>query len=206
MNRVVTLLILSDILIAAGFGLVEPIFSIFVKEGLLEGSLVAAGIASMIFLIVQSITLLPIAYLADKNNYGEFFLIAGALLIALVPLLYAYSTHTSQIYLVQILYGLGAAMQYPAWLSLFSSNVDKKRENFEWAFHSTAIGIGTALSAYLGAALVHIIGFRLLFLVVFALTITGTLILFFLGKTKKKTIYLYKHVFSRDKLGRFELT
>ena len=46
---------LSDIFVFSGFGLISPILAIFIKDDLIGGTILSAGIASAIFLIVHSI-------------------------------------------------------------------------------------------------------------------------------------------------------
>lgn len=198
MNNIIKLLILSDIFVLTGFGLIEPIFSIFVKENLLGGTLVTAGFASTIFLVVKSLMQLPLAHYVDKKQNREFFLITGSIVIAFVPFLYAFSVHIYHVYLAQILYGLGSAMAYPTWLSLFSTNLDRKKESFEWAVYSTSVGLGTALAAFIGANLAAIIGFKNIFFIIGFFSLLSIFMLFFLGKPKKKTGIEYEYVLEKS--------
>lgn len=197
MNRIIKLLIFADIFVLTGFGLIEPIFSIFIKDNLIGGSLVTAGIASTIFIVTKSITQLPFAHYVDRKQNREFFLILGGIVIAIVPFFYAYSIHIYSIYLAQALYGLGAALAYPTWLSLFSTNLDRKRESFEWAVYSTSVGLGTALAAFAGAGLASMIGFKKVFFIVGIFSIASVIILFFLGKPRKKTGIQYEYVLEK---------
>ena len=58
MNRIIKLLIISDIFVITGFGLIGPILAIFIKD--LQGSsLFAVGFSSTLFLIVKSLVQLP---------------------------------------------------------------------------------------------------------------------------------------------------
>ena len=194
MNRVIALLIISDLFLLTGFGLVDPIFAIFMTQNLTNGTLVTAGIAIMLFFLVKSLLQLPLAHYIDKHGNSEFFLVGGCLIIAAVPFLYSVATHINHIYLIQVLYGIGSALAYPTWLGLFSTNIDKKKENFEWAVYSTCEGVGTALSAFIGAQLAAIIGFRSVFIIVGILSLIGACILLFLGKQNKKMAYHYKYM------------
>lgn len=185
MNKVIKLLIFSDIFVLTGFGLVDPILSIFIKDSLIGGSIIAAGMASTLFLVVRSILQVPFAAYADKHEHRLFFIIMGTALLTLVPLIYAFSTHIYQIYLAQIIHGIGAAFAYPTWMGLFSSNLNRKKESSEWAFYETCVGLGTALAAYFGAQLAEKIGFKNVFLIVGLFSIIGMIILFGLEKGKK---------------------
>ena len=45
MNRTIKLLMISDIFVITGFGLIDPILAIFIKENLTGGTIFAAGFA-----------------------------------------------------------------------------------------------------------------------------------------------------------------
>ncbi len=198
MNRIIICLIISDILIISAFGLILPIFAIFVKEGVTGGSIVAAGLASSIFLLTKSIIQLPLSIYIDSKRKKLSFLIAGTFLIVLVPIVYAFSPSINFIFLAQVVYGLGAATAYPAWFSLFTMHLDRKHRGFEWALWSTGIGLGTALTAYVGARLAEVIGFKNLFFIVSGLSFIGMLVLFFISKRYLKDVEkIEKHLIPR---------
>lgn len=182
MNKVILLLILSDILILSAFGLISPIFAIFLKEGISGGSIAAAGLASAIFFIIKSVVQLPLARYVDTKKGKLGFLWAGTFLIVLVPFFYALSPTIKYIYLTQAVYALGAAMAYPAWFSLFTIHLDKKHRGFEWSLWSTGVGIGAAITAYLGALTAESFGFDKLFYIVGFVSLLGMITLLFLSK------------------------
>ncbi len=132
MKRIVKLLILSDFFILTGLGLVAPIISIFIKENLVGGSILAAGVASMIFILTKSILQLIFAHIAHPRH-RFFMLVFGSFLIFVTPLIYFFSTHIFHIFIAEFIYGIGSALAYPAWLSLFSQNLTKGEEGFEWS-------------------------------------------------------------------------
>lgn len=201
MNRTIKLLIISDIFVLTGFGLVDPILSIFIKDSLIGGSLVAAGMASTLFFVVKSILQVPLARYADKHEQRHFFLILGTVLLAVIPFIYAFSTHIYQVYLAQIIHGIGSSFAYPTWMGLFSSNLDKRRESSEWALYETCVGIGTALAAYFGAKLASLIGFKNLFFIVGFFLILGMIILFGLSNEEKKGMSVrYEYVLNKEPL------
>ncbi len=180
MNRVTKLLLISDIFVVSGFGLVEPILSIFIKDNLLGGQIYAAGVASMLFLFTKSCIQLPFSRYVDKHDHSVRWLIAGSLCIALVPFCYIYATRVEHIYIAQILFGVGSGLAYPTWLGLWSTHLDPHHESFEWSLYSTLTGLGTAGAAAIGATLVQFIGFKPTFLIVGLLSLVGCFILFFL--------------------------
>ncbi|PIP17793.1 MAG: hypothetical protein COX43_02310, partial [Parcubacteria group bacterium CG23_combo_of_CG06-09_8_20_14_all_35_9] len=56
-NKVVKILIFSDVALVSGFGFVSPIFAIFLSENIQGGGVEVAGFAAAIFWIVKSLVL-----------------------------------------------------------------------------------------------------------------------------------------------------
>ncbi|MEM4270531.1 MAG: MFS transporter [Candidatus Pacearchaeota archaeon] len=202
MNRVILLLIVSDILILSAFGLISPIFAIFLNEGIAGGSITAAGLASTIFFIVKSVTQLPLSILIDRRRDKLLFLIGGTFLIFITPIIYSLSPHVKFIFFAQAIYGLGAAMSYPAWFTLFTTHIDKKHKGLEWSIWGTGVGLGTAFSAYVGAKIAERFGFDVVFYSVAILTFLGMCLLFFLSKKYLKEVKRISHFLKMDHLKR----
>ena len=189
MNKKLKLLILSDILILSGFGLIAPIFAIFINNNLEGGSLVTAGMAITIFWVVRSTLQIPLSkYLIDKEKHKTRLLLLGTFLILLVPFIYLIAKHVYVIFVAQAIYGLGAALSYPSWFSLFTSNMDKRHSGFEYSIVSTGIGFGTAISAFAGAKIAESWGFNVLFFFVGGIAFMGFLLLIVLDKIETREI------------------
>ena len=186
MNKTIKLLMLSDIFIITGFGLIAPILAIFIKENLTGGTILAAGVASTIFLVVKSIVQLPFSKYVDKHENKVKFMILGVFLVSLTPFIYIFATHVNLIYLAQFIHGVGAGLAFPTWLGLFSTHLDKKHESFEWSLYSTSVGIGTAISAAIGAIISEYIGFKITFAIVGVFSLIGMFILFGLEQKNEK--------------------
>ena len=180
MNLKLKLLILSDVMIVSGFGLIAPIFAIFIEGSLIGGTLVSAGLATTIFLVVKSSAQLPLSKFVDKERHKTRLLVLGTFLIILVPFIYVFAKHVYVIFVAQAVYGLGTAFAYPAWFSLFTTYLDKRHKGFEYAVYSTSVGLGTALAAFFGAKVADVFGFKALFFVVGIIAFIGFLILIFL--------------------------
>ncbi|MBW3002937.1 MFS transporter [Candidatus Woesearchaeota archaeon] len=195
MNKIIKLLIFSDIFVTTGFGLIEPILAIFIKENLIGGTIFAAGIASTLYLITRCIVQLPFSRYVDNHDRKARWLIVGTFLIAMVPVVYIFASKIQHIYAAQILYGLGAGLAYPTWLGLFSTHLDRKHESFEWSLYSTLTGLGTAASAIVGASIAQAFGFTYTFILVGIMSVIGCIVLFWLDKKngKKTKIKLYTH-------------
>lgn len=183
-NRTIFYLMISDIFVVTGFGLIEPILAIFIKDNLIGGTIFTAGIASTIYLISKSLTQLPFSLHVD--NHGDRddlrWLLRGTLLISIVPFIYIFAEDICHIYFAQLIYGIGSGLAFSTWLGLWSTHLDKNRESFEWSLYSTLVGMGTAFSAAVGAAMAEFLGFVPVFIFVGIMSIIGCLVLYKLRK------------------------
>ena len=150
-----------------------------------------AGLAALFYWIPKSFFEIPIAIYLDKNP-GEkddfWFMIAGFVIIALVPIGYIFSSAPWQIYLLQVIYAAGMAMALPSWMAIFTRHIDKGKEAFEWGMETSVIGTGAGIAGGLSGILVAMLGFKVLFVFVSGFTILSTILL----------LFIKNHVFSRD--------
>ncbi|MBF8280240.1 MAG: hypothetical protein HW383_13 [Candidatus Magasanikbacteria bacterium] len=176
--NVIRLLILGDLFMFSGFGLIGPIFAVYVSDRIPGGSIAAAGYAATIFLLTETLLKIPIARFTDKDKGYKreaLTLLVGTLIESSVPLLYLTSNTMWQIYLAQVVYGVGFALAYPGWMTMFTRHADRGHEGFEWSVYSSAVGIGAAFAAAIGGTVAQTFGFSVLFYFVFLAGITSSL-------------------------------
>jgi len=174
MNRTMKLLMLSDIFVLTGFGLIQPILAIYINDGGVSGgSMLSAGLASALFLFTKSMVQLPFGRYVDNQPGKTKWLILGTLLMALVPVIYVTAHSIYQVYLAEMIYGLGSGLAYPTWLGLWSANLDKGQESFQWSVYSTSTGLGTAATGAAGAAVASLVGFSATFILAGLLCLLG---------------------------------
>lgn len=188
MNRTVKLLMISDIFVISGFGLITPIMAVFINNKIIGGTIFTAGIASAVFMITKGIIQLPFSNYVDSHNDkdGLKWLITGTILIACVPFLYIFSKTILHIYFAEFIFGVGSGLAYPTWLGVWSRNLDGQKESFQWSLYSTFVAIGMAISAALGAGIAEFMGFKFTFVFVGLMSMIGCAIVFYLRKTMKK--------------------
>ena len=183
MNRTMKLLLLSDIFVLTGFGLIQPILAIYINDGgVTGGTMLTAGMASALFMLTKSLVQLPFGHYVDSQAGKERWLILGTLLMAAVPIIYLSANCIDHIYLAELIYGLGSGLAYPTWLGLWSVNLDPGRESFQWSIYHTSTGMGTASTATAGAAMASQVGFSATFLLAGLLCIVGCLVLLILER------------------------
>jgi DHA1 family quinolone resistance protein-like MFS transporter len=185
LNQVILSLIISDILVWTGWGLISPVIAIFFEEKIIGGSVAVAGMASTIYFLVKSVLQIPVARAIDKKS-GEnddfWVLIVGNGLAAICAFLYIFVDQVWELYAVQILYGLSGALSYPSYQAIFTRHIDKHEEGFEWSLYYTAIDFGTAVAAGLGSWVIQLSGYVPVFAAVALMNFVGTGILFAIKK------------------------
>ena len=194
-NKVIRTLIISDFFTNLGWGLLSPVFAIFILEKISHSGLTQAagiaGLAALFYWIPKSFFQIPIGIYLDKYH-GEkddfWFMVIGTFLMALVPIGYLFSTLPWHIYLLQVVYAAGAAMALPSWMAIFTRHIDKGKEAFEWSTESTFLGTGAGIAGGLGGIMIAILGFNVLLICVSAFTMLSTLLL----------LVIRNDVFTRD--------
>ncbi len=175
-NRVIRTLVTSDFLLISGFAVFGPIFAVFVTQEIEGGTLAIIGFTAAIFQIFKSSFQIPIANYLDKNH-GEkddfYSLMIGSFLISIVPFLYLFAAKPIHLYMVNAIYGLGAAFAIPPWNAIFTRHIDKMHESTDWAVESVSIGVGAASAAALGGIIAEKFGFQAVFLVAGIVAIAG---------------------------------
>jgi len=165
-NKVIKVMIASDVALLTGFGFISPIFAIFIKENIQGGGVEIAGFAMAIYWGVKSILQIPFGKYLDKVK-GErddlWFVVIGNILAAIAVFGYIFSFLPWHIYLCQGIYSLGMAMNIPGWCAIFTRHIDKGKEAFEWSTRSTFIGFGAGIAGALGGIIAAKFGFNVLF-------------------------------------------
>lgn len=180
MNPIVKILIVSDVMIWGSYQLLTPVFAIFVAESIVGGGLEVVGIATSIYFVAKAICEIPVGLFIDRHKgekddlYMAFF---GTIVTALAYVSYLFVDGISELYAVQAFLGLGAAMAYPGWYTIFTNHVDKGKEGFEWSLYDVSMGVGMAAFAALGGFIAETFGFRILFIVVAVGTVVGSFML-----------------------------
>jgi MFS family permease len=182
LNKILYTLILSDFILISAYGLVAPIFAVFLTDRILGATLVTVGIAEAVYLATKSILQVPLGILIDRTEGQKidfWFLFLGNLMMAVAIFTYLPATLPWHIYLISFFYGIGAALAFPAWTGMFTRNIVTNRESFAWSLSTTVVEVGEAFAAVIGGVIAEFLGFETLFIVVGAISVIGALSLFF---------------------------
>lgn len=191
-SKIVKVLITSDFFLNLGWGLLSPIFALFILQKITNDPFKAAevaGFAALFYWISKSFIEIPIGHFLDKTD-GErddfWFMIIGLFIVGLVPIGFLFSTQPWHIYAFQVMHAVGMAMTLPSWLAIFTRHVDKGREAFEWSLETTSIGAGAGIAGGIGGIISSVLGFKVLFIFVSVLTIFSAFLLLFVKNNVSK--------------------
>lgn len=178
-NKIIKTLVLGDVLFFSAFGLIGPIFAVFVTGQIPGATVATAGFAATINLLIRAALQMPIARYIDKHK-GEkddfFLMVIGSLLVSLVPFIYLFIETIPQLYLAQALLGIGGAFANPGWYAIFTRHIDKTKEGTEWTLENVSVALAAAGAAALGGLIASKFGFQTLFLMVGILAFVGLVI------------------------------
>lgn len=184
-NKIIKTLIISDFFLQSGWGLIGPIFALFLTGQIEGGTVQSVGFIAATYWIAKSAIQPFIAHYFDKKmgERDDFkFLVLGMYFANLVPLGYFFSTQIWHIIVLEAFRGLAMACVIPSWSAIFTKHIDKGREAFSWSIESTGLGIAAGFSAAFGAILAGFLGFKIVFLLVSAFGILSASNLFLMKK------------------------
>jgi len=184
-NRIIKYLIISDLVFWSSWGLITPIFAVFIIEKIEGGSVFIVGISAAVYWILRSFLRIPIGIFLDtcpgeKDDY--LFLVVGLFIAALVPFGFVFASLPLHVYLLQAVYAVGMAMTSSGWSAIFTRHIDKGRESTEWGIDATSVGLGIGIFGAIGGWAVTQFGFNPVFIVVGIFGLVGASILLFLRK------------------------
>lgn len=183
-NKVIKTLIISDFFLNSAWGLLAPIFALFIVQNITVGNTAeaakVAGLAALFYWVTKAVLQIPIGKYLDKNH-GErddyWFMVIGTFLIVLPPFGFLISFLPWHIYGFQILHAIGMAMTIPSWYAIFTRHIDKGKEAFEWGLNSTTLSFGMGITGAIGGVMAALFGFKIVFILVGVLNLISALIL-----------------------------
>lgn len=178
LNKIISYLILSDLVFYSGWGLISPIFAIYILDSIVGGTAFVVGMSAGINLVVRSLLRVPFGILAERSQRISFHLMFwGLFFAAFVPIGYIYSTLPIHLYLLQAILGASLAMSTAGWTCLYSRHLDHGKESTQWGIDAVAVGLGPGIAGMVGGAAVTYFSFTSVFLGVTIAGLIGVLLL-----------------------------
>jgi len=209
-NKIIKVLLVSDLIFWAGWGLVAPIFAVFIVQQIQGGNALVVGVAAAIYSALLAILRIPMGlYLDSQPNQKAdlLFTAAGLFIAAFVSFGFIFATAPWHIYALQAIHAIGMAMNLSGFSALFTRNIDKGRESTEWGIDATVVSIGSAASAIIGGWIVMRFGYTMVFSLVGILGLLGSAALLFikndLDKNSGRGLYFsFKELLQKSNEGR----
>lgn len=169
LNYAISTLVLSDLFLYFGLGLISPIFSIFVLDNIPGATLSTIGTSVAIYWLARIFSVIPISWLLDeiKGEKDEYYaVLIGTTFLAIIPLFYIFANQITHLYMIEFFKGVANSLVVPAWRVLFTRFANKNQVGFSWSLADLGIGVATASSAYAGSVIAQRFGFKVLFVMV----------------------------------------
>src|SRR3990172_10506088 len=158
--------IMADVALFAGWGFLDPLFSVFIINEIAGASLVTIGAVVSIYWILKSLIQIPVAILLDKTNgeKDDFYVLIGAIvLLGIAAFGLTLATKVWHIYFIQILKAVAFGLYIPAYTSLFSHHLDKGHFSLDWSLDSTSVGLAMGVTGFFGGVIVTVFGYDAVF-------------------------------------------
>ncbi|MCD6233264.1 MFS transporter [bacterium] len=206
-NKVVKILILSDLVFYAGWGLFNPVFAIFVTERIKGGNAFVAGMASAVYALTLALLRVPIGMLLDacpseKDDY--FSMVIGLFIASIVPFAFIFTKTPLGVYVLQGIHAVGMALSLSGWTAIFTRHIDKGKEATEWSLDATSVGLGSGVAAAIGGWAVTKFGFSTVLLFVGVFGLVGSVLLLALRNNIKGVFdhglhFSFHDIFNKEK-------
>ena len=178
MQKELKILLIADSLYMLAGGLFGSIYAVFVEK--IGGDLLTAGTSYAAFALAAGILTFLISRWEDRIKHQEKFVVIGYALSCIGFAGYLLIQKPIDLFIVQIIFGFGEAVGSPAFDGLYSRSLDKGKFTSEWGMWDSMQWIITAISAAVGGFLANKYGFRFLFVIMLALSISGFIVSTFL--------------------------
>lgn len=191
LNRIIKTLLVSDLLYLTSIGFMAPIFAIFVTDQIRGGSIEIVGIAMGFHWLAIALLEIPFARFFDKHvgEHDDFIgMLAGAVLVSIASMLYAFASDAWHVYALQGLTGVGVALNHPTWTAIFNRHVDRDQIAFDWGVAGVIYAVSMAITSGASGFLVEAFGFKIFFVIVGAVSLLGALILLFIRQQLRVSV------------------
>ena len=182
-NRVIRFLVLSDLFFWGGWGLVNPIFALFVVQKIPGATAFTVGASFAVYWIVKALFQIPVSLYLDRHE-GEqddfHALILGLTIAGFAAISFLLVKTVLALFVVAFIQGIGYGLYTPSWSAIFSRHLDKEHYSFDWALDSTSVGIASSVAAFLGGAVASLFGFEAVFILTSILSLASAALLFFI--------------------------
>ncbi len=181
LSAVVRRFVIADLIWLGGWGLMSPIFAVFVVDSIPGATVMTVGVGAAIYWILKSIIQIPVALAIDRtpSERDDYLVLVVSLMLAgLTAFSFILVRTVWQLYLVQAMQAVSFALYIPSWNGIFTRHLDPEHRAFEFALDSTAVGIATGIAGLVGSVIAATFGFHVIFFMTAILSFVSAVIIF----------------------------
>lgn len=169
MTAMMSLLIIlnSFIIIASAF--LMPLWAPFMAH--IGGDVRTAGVAICIFSIIMGISTMLVAKLTQTFKLEIPFLWISALIVAISYGGYLLVSSPIELYLVQLILGLGCALQTPPLYAIYQRQMNPQESTFGWGVWNGTYNISIGVAALTSSNIMHLLGIHEVLWVLFGISL-----------------------------------
>lgn len=175
MKRGLKIFLFANSIFYIATGMLGPIYAIFVQR--VGGDILEAGSAWSIFMFVSGIGIYFMGKLQDRIGREKQVILISTALGSFGILGYVFVETTIQLFIIQIILGIGGAISAPASDSYYTKFLEKGKFASQWAAWESVYRITSAIAALFGALMASMYGFKALFITMFFISLISLLIL-----------------------------
>lgn len=167
-NAVVRRFVLADLIWLGGWGLIAPVFPVFILEQIPGATVLTVGIGAAVYWILKSIIQIPVALAIDRtpSERDDYLVLVVSLIFAgLTSFSFILVRTVWQLYLVQAMQAISFALYIPSWNGIFTRHLDPQHRALEFAVDSAAVGVATGIAGLLGSIIAESFGFTIIFFI-----------------------------------------
>ena len=181
-NAVVRRFVLADLIWLGGWGLMSPIFGVFVVDKIPGGTVLTVGIGAAIYWVLKSVIQIPVALAIDRtpSERDDYLILVVSLMLAgCTAFSFILVKTVWQLYLVQAMQAVSFALYIPSWNGIFTRHLDPEHRALEFALDSAAVGVATGLAGLVGSIIADTFGFSVIFFMTAILSFVSAIIIFY---------------------------
>lgn len=174
MSKAESILLWSANLQALGSGLLGPLYAVFAQD--VGGDVFELSWVYALYLATVGFGMVCFGRVADRYGH-EYFSIVGLAVMSLATFSYLLVSTMTGLLLVQIVMGLGMAVQGPSWSALYDRHSgDGANDGYVWGLSYGLWYVFQGISILVGGYVASRYSFELLFVVLGSLMALSTIV------------------------------
>lgn len=182
LNVVTRLLAFGDSFVWSGYYLFNSIVALFLEDRIPLNPVRTIALGLSVYMITRTVLQIPASKLMDKfHSYKDevYALIIGGAVMSFSYLGYELVSSEWHVYLINAMFGLGAAVYLPSWRKLYAKHIDDGKEGYDYAVADSMLTLSGGIAAAAGGFIVELTGsFLPVFILSMIVTLSGSLMLF----------------------------